>query len=122
MTTGWLETTASLATRAVPEREATWVPVDDLLARLALTQSKRRLSSVDVLALGEPALFNDFGERLLYADGRLIDLLAARRSSDGELLAPLLPASIIKSGVGVEFGWRHSAACACAACRGVAAA
>ena len=103
-------------------REATWVPVDDLLARLAATKSKRGLSSVDVLALGEPARFDDFGDRLLYADGRLIDLLAARRSSDGELLAPLLPASIIESGVGLEFGWRHAAACDCAVCRGVTAA
>jgi hypothetical protein len=75
-----------------------------------------------VVALGKPALFDDFGEHLLYADGRLIDLLAARRSSDGALLAPLLPASIIKSGVGLEFGWRHAATCSCAACGGVAAA
>ena len=107
---------------APPEREATWVPVDDLLARLAPTQSKCRLSSVEVLELGEPALFDDFGERLLYADGRLIDLLAARRSPAGELLAPLLPASIIESGVGLEFGWRHAAACGCVACSGEAAA
>ena len=91
--------------------EAGWVPVDDLLARLAPAQSRRRLSSVDVLASGEPALFDDFGERLLYADGRLIDLVAARRSSEGALLAPLLPASIIETGVGLEFGWRHAAAC-----------
>jgi hypothetical protein len=100
----------------------TWVRVDDLLARLVLTRSKRRLSSAEVLAFGEPALFDDFGERLLYADGRLIDLLAARRSHDGELLAPLLLTSIIESGVGLELGWRHTAACDCAACRGEAAA
>ena len=98
------------------------MPVDDLLARLAPTRSARRLSSADVLALGEPALFDDFGERLLYAHGRLIDLLAARRCSDGALLAPLLPGSIIESGVGLEYGWRHAAACACAACGGVVAA
>ena len=106
----------------LPEREATWVPVDDLLARLAPTQSKRRLSSADVLALGEPAIFDDFGERLLYADGRLIDLLAVRRSFDGALIAPLLPASIIETGVGIEFGWRHAATCGCASCGGVVAA
>jgi hypothetical protein len=113
VTTERLETTPA---------EAVWVPVHDLLARMAPSQSRRRLSSAEVLALGEPALFDDFGERLLYAHGRLIDLLAARRTSDGELLAPLLPASIIESGVGIEFGWRHSAACSCASCKGVVAA
>ena len=106
----------------IPGSDATWVPVEDLLVRLAPTRGGGRLSSADVLASGEPALFNDFGERLLYADGRLIDLVAARRSSDGELLAPLLPASIIKTGVGLEFGWHHAAACRCAACRRALAA
>ena len=105
-----------------PGPEAGWVPVDDLLARLARAQNKRRLSSVDVLALGAPALFEDFGERLLYADGRLIDLVAARQSRDGTLVAPLLPVSLIESGVGLEFGWHHAAVCACAACRPASAA
>ena len=106
----------------IPGSDATWVPVDDLLVRLATTRGGGRLSSADVLISGEPALFDDFGERLLYADGRLIDLTAARRSSDGELLAPLLPASIIETGVGLEFGWHHAAACPCAACRHALAA
>lgn len=99
-----------------PELEATWVPVGDLVARLAQTRGKRRLSSADVLAAGEPALFDDFGERLLYADGQLIDLVAKRRSRDGALIAPLLPVSIIETAVGLEFGWHHAAACTCAAC------
>ena len=107
---------------ATPDPAATWVPVDDLLARLAPARGKRCLSALDVVALGEPALFDDFGERLLYAGGQLIDLQAVRRSSDGAHLAPLLPASIIETGVGIEFGWRHAAACHCVACRGTLAA
>jgi hypothetical protein len=113
VTTDRLETTPA---------EAVWVPVHAMLERMAPSQSKRRLSSAEVLALGESALFDGSGARLLYAHGWLIDLLAARRTPDGELLAPLLPARIIETGVGLEFGWRHSAACGRASCRGVVAA
>ena len=106
----------------IPGSDATWVPVGGLLARLAAARGKRCLSSAEVLASGEPALFEDFGERLLYADGRLIDLVAARDTHDGALIAPLLPLSIIETGVGLEFGWHHAAACPCAACRRALAA
>ena len=96
--------------------EAAWVPVDDLLARLAPTRGERSplvgrrasrsasrhssTTSASACSMRRPA-------------HRSRSPLAAPPTA--QLLAPLLPASIIETGVGLEFGWRHAAGCRCAA-------
>jgi len=75
------------------------------------------LSLDEVRAAGRPAFFVDWGEALLFDDGQLFevrDLAAARRA--GGRPEPL-PAQVLEAGVGIEYGWRHSAGCDCRACQ-----
>ena len=74
---------------------------------------QRRLSAEEVLASGRPALFDDFGECLLFVDGQLFDLRAARLSPDRALLPEPLPERIMCAAVGIEVGWRHARGCDC---------
>jgi hypothetical protein len=74
------------------------------------------LSLSEVTSLGEPALFLDWGETLLFRDGALFDL----HGTVDELAAAdppeELPGEILAAGVGIEYGWHHLAGCECLAC------
>ena len=78
--------------------------------------SRVRLSLDEVRASGLPAYFSDHGERLLFLDGDLYD----RRDRDAALKRGSppqpLPRQLLESGVGIEYGWRHTADCACPVC------
>jgi hypothetical protein len=74
------------------------------------------LSLEDVRASGQPAYFLDHGEHLLFLDGELYDLHADEGTAQPGSRPLPLPHSILESGVGIEFGWRHSPACACYYC------
>jgi hypothetical protein len=74
------------------------------------------LSLDEVRAAGYRAFFTDWGEALLYDEGRLFDvreIATARRA--GRRPTPL-PAKVLEAGVGIEYGWRHAAGCDCWAC------
>ena len=66
-------------------------------------RAPRRLSLADVVSVGLPAVYQQFGEQLLYVDGTIFD------ASD-----PSLPAEILNvadesdEAVGLEFGWQHA--------------
>jgi hypothetical protein len=74
------------------------------------------LSLAEVRETGLPALLLDFGESLLYLDGEIFEVDAS--------LAPLrvgahpvpLPAVILATGVGIDYGWHHAGHCACRFC------
>ena len=83
------------------------------LAQFEPQPGQRRLSAEEVLASGRPALFDDFGERLLFVDGQLFDLRAAGLSPDGAPLPEPLPERVLRAGVGIELGWRHARGCDC---------
>jgi hypothetical protein len=65
---------------------------------------------------GLPALLLDFGEALLYLAGEIFEVDAS--------MAPLhvgshpvpLPAVILATGVGIDYGWHHAGHCACRFC------
>ncbi len=103
----------ALSWRHPRQPEEANVVVAALLAQLAPTPGQRHLSAQDVVAIGELALFDDFGERLLFANGQLVDLRAATRSPDGVLRAPVLPGRIMRDAVGLEVGRRHIGGCRC---------
>jgi len=79
-------------------------------------RGKRLLFAHEVLAVGEPAFFDDFGEQLLFFAGQLLDLRAAERTASGVVLAPALPEYILREPVGLEYGWRHASGCGCRFC------
>jgi len=84
--------------------------------RLRRPRSPVALSLVEVRESGLPALFLDFGEALLYLDGEIFEVDAS--------LAPLrvgshpvpLPAVILATGVGIDYGWHHAGHCTCRFC------
>ena len=76
--------------------------------------SPKRLLLQEVLEAGLPAYFFDDGEQLVYLNGELYDLTEAKSASGA--LQPL-PREILESGVGIEYGWRHTRHCACTLCR-----
>jgi len=63
-----------------------------------------------VVAAGLPAVFQDFGEHLLYRDGTIFD------AAHGAAETPILRVDQLDETVGLEFGWRHAGGCACSYC------
>ena len=84
--------------------------------RLRRPRSPVALSLAEVRESGLPALLLDFGEALLYLDGEIFEV--------DESLTPLrvgahpvpLPAVILATGVGIDYGWHHAGHCACRFC------
>jgi hypothetical protein len=85
-------------------------PIEGMLA--ANSRARRRLSLDEVLAAGLPAVYQRYGDRLLYADGRIFD------ASDPNALVEISPIApgVTAQAVGLEFGWRHAGDCACDFC------
>jgi hypothetical protein len=67
-----------------------------------------------VVAAGLPAVYQNFGEHLVYRDGTIFD--ATRGGPPAE--HPILVVDSLDEAVGLEFGWRHAGGCACAFCQG----
>ena len=84
--------------------------VEWLLAVAGL--ARRRLSFEEVLKAGLPAVYSQFGERLLFMDGRILD------ARDPSALAEVLLGVVSEpdQAVGLEFGWRHAGDCSCPFC------
>ena len=71
----------------------------------------RRLSLDDVVSVGLPAVYQQCGDQLIYADGSIFD------AGDPSLIAEIVH-SVGESGqvVGLEFGWQHAGGCCCTLC------
>ena len=74
-------------------------------------RAPRRLSLADVGSVGLPAVYQQFGDQLIYMDGSIFD------AGDPGLITEIVH-SAGESGqvVGLEFGWQHAAGCACPLC------
>jgi hypothetical protein len=76
------------------------------------SRARRRLSLEEVINAGLPAVYQGFGEQLLYMDGTIYD------ASDPSSLAEILLGVVCEPhrAVGLEFGWRHTGDCSCLLC------
>ncbi len=84
--------------------------VEKVLAEAS--RARRRLSLADVVNAGLPAVYQQYGERLVYMDGRIFD--ASDPSSPAEIAN--IVAGEADQAVGLEFGWRHAGDCSCPFC------
>ena len=90
--------------------------VDERYIEQVLTETgraRRRLSLTDVVNAGLPAVYSQFGEQLLFMDGRIYD------ASDPSLLTevPIAATGESDETVGLEFGWQHAGDCPVASAR-----
>jgi hypothetical protein len=84
--------------------------VESVLAEAS--HARRRLSLEEVVDAGLPAVYQGFGERLLYVDGTIFD--ARDPSAPAEI--PLGVGGESDQAVGLEFGWQHVGDCSCLFC------
>jgi hypothetical protein len=70
------------------------------------------LSFAEIVEAGLPATYRDFGERLVFLDGKLLD--AQRPDTTNSIPVEILMGP--SGAVGIEFGWRHAGACQCRFC------
>jgi hypothetical protein len=107
------------AVQTSPARESDlrdWPGPQRTAVRLRRPHSPVPLSLAEVRESGLPALLLDFGEALLYLAGEIFEVDAS--------MAPLhvgshpvpLPAVILATGVGIDYGWHHAGHCACRFC------
>lgn len=82
------------------------------LCRSRCTTVRPDLSLEDVVRAGLPGFFRDYGDQLVYLDGRILD------ATDGVVLYESVgEARDALRAVGLEYGWRHAADCRCAVCQ-----
>jgi hypothetical protein len=89
------------------------IVIDEIGPRLG----RKRLHVDEVMASAHPAVFQAFGELLVYIDGRLFDLGHDGASSAGRLCPPMLDPGILLHAAGIEYGWQHVEGCGCRFCR-----
>jgi len=84
--------------------------IEGVLAQAS--RGKHRLSLEEVLQAGLPAVYQQYGDRLLYLDGRIFDAADPRALAEIALMVTGAATQV----VGVEFGWRHASDCCCQFC------
>ena len=85
-------------------------PIERVFAEAS--RGKRRLSLEEVLQAGLPAVYQQYGDRLLYMDGTIFDATDPRAVTE----IPLIVAGAATQAVGLEFGWRQAGDCPCPFC------
>ncbi len=83
------------------------------------TAGRRRLTFEEVLAAGRPAVYRQFGDHLLFVDGRLFDVRRPEAPTPIDVGTPsraLDEHEHSRLSVGIEYGWRHAAGCPCSYC------
>lgn len=85
-------------------------------AKTPAARSHTLLTLAEVRASGLPAVFSDHGEHLLFQDGELFELRDGEAGWQADSRPQPLPRRILADGVGIEYGWRHSAGCRCRYC------
>ena len=107
------------AVQASPERETDlrdWPGPQRTASRLQRPRSPVPLSLAEVRESGLPALLLDFGEALLYLEGEIFEVDASLAPLPGGSRPVPLPAVILATGVGIDYGWHHAGHCMCRFC------
>ncbi len=78
---------------------------------------RRRLSFREVVGSGQPAVYRQFGDSLLFVDGTLFDVRTPGSPIKLGLKLPPDDPHFARRAVGIEYGWRHALHCPCDVCR-----
>jgi hypothetical protein len=103
-------------------RESVVSDVQELAGTLAaMTRAgRRRLTFEEVLAAGQPAVYRQFGDHLLYIGGRLFEVRKTGSPIELEMILPRKEREALAAhraaSVGIEYGWHHAADCPCSYC------
>jgi hypothetical protein len=73
---------------------------------------RRGLSLEEVIEAGVPAVYQRYGDQLLFMDGRIFDARDPKELAETTLIV----AGAGVQSIGVEFGWRHVGDCPCPFC------
>lgn len=89
----------------------------DQVVRCIPAQPGHKVLSFDEVVMSRrTAVFQEFGDLLLYLDGRVFVLRGVDPHAHPHVTPPVLDPSALMHAVGIETGWRHAEGCDCDLC------
>ena len=85
---------------------------EQVLSSIRDRRGRKILTFEEVVASQRAAVFEDFGDSLLYLGGEVFIM----RDAGPKTPPPVLDLSRLTHAVGIETGWRHAAGCDCDFC------
>jgi hypothetical protein len=92
------------------------VTLEQVMREMPRRLGRRTLSFDEVVASRRPAVFQEFGDWLLYLGGAVFILKDADPRAQPDAAPPVLEPQALVGAVGIESGWRHAAGCDCHVC------
>ena len=92
--------------------------LDEIARSVRVRPGHRTLAFVEVVASGRPAVFQEFGDSLLYLGGEVFILRDLDLFARSDTTPPVLERWALVHAVGFETGWHHGEGCDCDYCSG----
>lgn len=92
------------------------VKLDQVVQSIPAQPGRKVLSFDEVVASRRTAVFQEFGDLLLYLGGTVFILRDADSRAHPDVTPPVLDPSLLAYAVGIETGWRHAEDCDCDFC------
>jgi hypothetical protein len=96
--------------------------LDEIACSVPARPGHRTLAFDEVVASGRPAVFQEFGDSLLYFGGEVFILCDLDLHARPGTTPPVLERRALVHAVGFETGWHHCEGCDCDYCCGDAQA
>lgn len=90
--------------------------LDQVVRSMPAHPGRKVLSFDEVVASRRTAVFQEFGDLLLYLGGTVFILRDADSRARPDVTPPVLDPSSLVHAVGIETGWRHAEGCDCDFC------
>ena len=90
--------------------------LEEVVREMPPRLGRKRLSFEEVVSSGRTAVFQEFGDLLLYLEGTVFVLKDADPRGAAHTTPPVLERRALAHAVGIESGWRHAAGCNCPVC------
>lgn len=90
--------------------------IDQVARHLPAELGTKMLTFDEVVASRRPAVFQDFGDLLLYLRDTVYVLQDTDPHTQPQATPPALDPRAMGKAIGIETGWRHAAGCDCQVC------